>query len=66
MMEKISSNFFFSHGLILDKRELIAQRLRAEPKRSIIKYAKLGPRQFVPFEQNEVTHACKVYYQESL
>ena len=66
-MEKNSSNFFFfGHGLILGKRELIAQRLRAEPKRSIIKYAKLGPRQFVPFEQNEVTHACKVYYQESL
>ena len=55
------------HGLILDKRELIAQRLSAEPKGKSMKYAKQGPREFVPFEYSEITlenikRACKVHY----
>ena len=41
--------------MILDKSELIAQRLSAEPKGNSMKYAKQGPREFVPFEYSEVT-----------
>ena len=61
------SNDLFGHGLILDKRELIAQRLSAELKGKSMKYAKQGPREFVPFEYSEITlentkRACKVHY----
>ena len=68
---KNSSNDLFGHGLILDKSELIAQRLSAEPKGNSMKYAKQGPREFVPFEYSEVTlenikRACKVHYRENL
>ena len=57
--------------MILDKSELIAQRLSAEPKGNSMKYAKQGPREFVPFEYSEVTlenikRACKVHYRENL
>ena len=63
-----SSNDLFGHGLILDKSELIAQRLSAQPKGNSMKYAKLGPLEFVPFEYSEVTlenikRDCKVIYQ---
>ena len=34
------SNDLFSHGLILDKSELIAQCFSAEPKGNSTKYAK--------------------------
>ena len=55
--------------MILDKSELIAQRLRTEPKGNGTKYAKQGPREFVPFEYSEVTlenikRVCKVHYRE--
>ena len=64
---KNSSNDLFDHGLILDKSELIPQRLSAKPKGNSIKYAKQGPRKFMPLEYSEVTlenikRACKVYY----
>ena len=66
-----SSNDLFDHGLILDKSELIAQRLSAQPKGNSMKYAKQGPLEFVPFEYSEVTlentkRACKVHYRENL
>ena len=69
--EKNSSNDLFGHGLILDKSELIAQCLSAEPKGNSMKYVKQGPRGFVPFEYSEVTlentkRACKVHYRENL
>ena len=68
---KNSLNDHFGHGLILDKSELIAQRLSAEPKGNSMKYAKQGPREFVPSEYSEVTlenikRACKVHYRENL
>ena len=46
---KNSSNDLFSHGLILDKGELIAQSLSTKPKGNRMKYAKQGPREFVSF-----------------
>ena len=57
--------------MILDKSELIAQRLSAEPKGNSMKYAKQGPRKFVLFEYDEVRlenikRACKVHYRENL
>ena len=57
--------------LILDKSEIIGQRLSAEPKGNSMKYVKQGPREFVPFDYSEVTlenvkRACKVHYQENL
>ena len=57
--------------MILDKSELIAQRLSAEPKGNSRKYAKQGPREFVPFQDSEVTlenikRACIVHYRENL
>ena len=68
---KNSSNDLFGHGLILDKSELIAQRLRVETKGNSMKYAKQGQREFVPFECSKVTlenikRACKVHYRENL
>ena len=68
---KNSSHDLFGHGLILDKSELIAQRLSAEPKGNSMKHAKQGPREFVPFEYSEITlenikRACKVRYRENL
>ena len=70
-MKKNSSNDFFDHGLILDKSELIAQRLSAEPKRNSMKYLKQGPCEFVLFEYSEITlenikRVCKVHYRENL
>ena len=57
--------------MILDKSELSAQRLSAESKGNSMKYAKQGPREFVPFEYSEVTlenikRAGKVHYGENL
>ena len=46
---KNSLHDLFGHDLILDKSELIAQRLSAELKGNSMKYAKQGPREFVPF-----------------
>ena len=68
---KNSSNDLSDHGLILDKSELIAQRLRTEPKGNSTKYAKQGPREFVPCEYSEVKlenikRAWKVHYREHL
>ena len=68
---KNSSNDLFGHGLIIDKSEVIAQRLSAEPKGNSMKYAKQGEREFVLFEYREVAlenikRACKVYYLENL
>ena len=68
---KNSSNDLFGHGLILDKSELIAQRLSAESKGNSMKYAKQGPREFVSFEYSKVTlenikRTCKVHYREHL
>ena len=68
---KNSSNDLFGHGSILYKRELIAQRLSAEPKENSMKYQKQGPHEFVLFEYSEVTMentkcACKVHYLENL
>ena len=68
---KSSSNGLFSHGLILHKSELIVQRLSVEPKANSMKYAKQGPREFVPFEYSEVTlenikRVCKVHCRENL
>ena len=70
-MEKNSSNDLFGHRLILDKSELIAQRLCVEPKGNSMKYAKQGPCEFVAFEYYEVPLenikcACKVHYRENL
>ena len=69
--EKNHWNNLFSHGLILDKSELIAEGLNAEPKRNSMKYAKQSSREFVPFEYGEITlenfkRACKVHYRENL
>ena len=68
---KNSSNDLSAHGFILDKSELIAQRLSVQPKRNSMKYAKQGPREFAPFEYSEVTlqnikRACKVLYWKNL
>ena len=68
---KNSWNDLFGHSLILHKSELIAQRLSVEPKGNSMKYAKQGPREFVPFEYSEVTlenikRAFKVHYRENL
>ena len=68
---KNSSNDLFGDGLILDKSELIAQDLSAEPKENNTKYIRQGPREFVSFEYREVTlenikRACKVHYRENL
>ena len=68
---KNSSNDLFGLGLVLDKTELIAQRLSAEPKGKNMKYAKQGPREFVLFEYSEVTlenikRVCKVHYRQNL
>ena len=57
--------------MILDKSELIAQHLSAEPKENNTKYIRQGPREFVSFEYREVTlenikRACKVHYRENL
>ena len=69
--ERNSSNDLFGDGLILDKSELIAQLLSAEPKENNTKYIRQGPREFVSFEYREVTlenikRACKVHYRENL
>ena len=66
-----SSNDLFGHGLILDKSEIIAQRLSAEAKRINMKCVKQDPREFVPFEYSEVAlenikHACKSHYRDNL
>ena len=68
---KNSSNDLFSHGLVLDKSELIAQCLSVEPKGNSIKHAKQGSHEFVLFEYSEVTlenikGACKVHYRGNL
>ena len=68
---KYYSNDLFGQGLILDKSELIAQRLSAAPKGNCMKYAKQCPREFVPFEYSDVTlenikRACKVHYRENV
>ena len=69
--ERNSSKDLFGDGLILDKSELIAQHLSAEPKENNTKYIRQGPREFVSFEYREVTlenikRACKVHYRENL
>ena len=68
---KNSLNDLFGHGLFLHKSEVIAQGLSEEPKGNSMKYAKQGPREFVPFEYTEVTLknikcACKVHYWQNL
>ena len=50
---------------------MVAQRLSADPKGNSMKYAKQGPREFVPFEFNDITlenirKACKAHYREDL
>ena len=47
MIEKESSNDLFDHGLVLDKSELIARPLNAEPKGNSINYAKQALHEFV-------------------
>ena len=69
---KNSSNDLYGHGLILDKIELIAQRLSAEPKGNSVEACETeGPRDSVPFEYSEVAlqnikRTCKVCYRENL
>ena len=62
MMEKILQSSFRPWF-----DELISQRLSAKPKGNSMKYAKQGPREFLPFEYSEVTlennkRFCKVHY----
>ena len=56
--EKNSSNDLFGDGLILDKSELIAQLLSAEPKENNTKYIRQGPREFVSYEYSEKYQTC--------
>ena len=49
--------------------ELLVQRLSTEPKPTTIKYSREGPRDFVPFEYEEVTidsikKACQKHFKE--
>ena len=49
--------------------ELLVQRLSTEPKPSTMKYSREGPRDFVPFEYEEVTidnikKACQKHFKE--
>ena len=48
---------------ILQKEEIIIQRLSTEVSGKAQKYSRIGPREFVPYEYDEVTldnikHAC--------
>ena len=49
--------------------ELLVQRLSTEPKPTTMKYSREGPRDFVPFEYEEVTidsikKACQKHFKE--
>ena len=59
------------YASILEKSELVAQRLSADPKGNSMKYVKQGPREFVPFDFSDITlenirKACKAHYREDL
>ena len=50
---------------ILSKAEVVIQRLSAEVSGKAQKYSRIGPREFVPFDNEEVTlanikTACKI------
>ena len=59
------------YASILEKSELVAQRLSADSKGNSMKYVKQGPREFVPFDFSDITlenirKACKAHYREDL
>ena len=55
--------------IILQRKEIVVQLLSSEPKKTTMKYTKVGPREFVPFNFDEITienitTACQQHFHE--